>query len=165
MSRLVLGVGATVLALTTACSASTNTVIPLGHGTSTSSRTPSSTSLAPSASSTTSAQPAVDSAAKPAVEAYLKFWAAARQAEDHPLPFGRRYPTKADFTKYSFTPLRLKLQTDLSNLASDNIRYGGDPGRPRVKEDRAPQREAAPDRHAARLPNASASAVLQHADR
>lgn len=65
----------------------------------------SSTVSAPTKSTATSSAP-VDPAARPAVDAYLKFTEAVNNAERKPHQLGQAVDPVADYGKYSFDPVR-----------------------------------------------------------
>jgi hypothetical protein len=84
---------------------------------------------APSASSSTRAEPAttIDPQAEPAIAAYNAFAKAAQNAERAPRPLGSDYPSAADFTRYSFDPLRSEFLGYVASLAEQDIQFRGAP--------------------------------------
>jgi len=65
-----------------------------------------SPTAAASTSPTGSQTPTIDPKAQPAVEAYMNFVAARAEALKKPRKLGQNYLPAADFTKFSFDPVR-----------------------------------------------------------
>jgi hypothetical protein len=72
---------------------------------------------------------------QPAVNAYVSFMNAMRNAEHSPLARGRKYPSDADFAGWSYSPVRQQYQTYLDLLSRSQTRRAGRPPtlNPRVK--------------------------------
>jgi hypothetical protein len=88
--------------------------------------TPPATSGAGSASATATASPTatIDPRALPAVAAYTSFNDTASAAQMHPSD-GEKFPPEADFTKYSFDPIRTELKVEIHQLAAGGFEYRG----------------------------------------
>jgi hypothetical protein len=81
-----------------------------------------------------SASPVIDPRAKPAVDAYTAFNTASNNASRDPLPFGSAYPETADYTRYSFDPIRAQTGAYLAGLAQQQVTFRGTtPPVPRVQ--------------------------------
>jgi hypothetical protein len=84
--------------------------------------------------------PSTDASSDPqaaaAVGAYIAFWDAANEASRHPLPVTSTYPASADFTRYSFDPIRAQYVAYLGSLAQQGVRFSGTPPVPRVEVSR-----------------------------
>jgi hypothetical protein len=76
--------------------------------------------------------PTIDPKAQPAVAAYLNFVAARAEALKSPRQLGKNYLPAADFTKFSFDPVRGQANASIVSLAEQGLLFKGDPGRPRV---------------------------------
>jgi hypothetical protein len=76
--------------------------------------------------------PSIDPQAQPAVNAYLGFSRAAFNADRHPLPAGSAYPAAADFTQYTWDPLRAQVTAQLVASNRFGIAYRGTPPAPRI---------------------------------
>jgi hypothetical protein len=50
----------------------------------------------------------------------------------HPPAVGQNYPSSADFTKYSFDPLKSQMSGYVAGLAQQGVAFKGTPPRPRV---------------------------------
>ena len=88
--------------------------------------TPSSTSRSISASAP-SASASIDPRAQPAVDAYRRYTVAANNAERKPPAIGADYPADADFSKYSFDPMRYQYETFIRNLSNQRVEFRGTP--------------------------------------
>ena len=92
---------------------------------------------APSSPTATTGSPApsssIDPRAQPAVDAYTAFAAASTNASRNPLPLGSTYPAAADYTRYSFDPIRAQTSAYLAGLAEQKVRFKGTPPAPRVR--------------------------------
>jgi hypothetical protein len=84
-----------------------------------------------SGTASSTATPSIDPAAQPAVDAYLKFAETSSQAMMHPTV--GELPPEADFTRWSFDPMRAKGEQLIHNLVTSNQAFKGDPGTPRVQ--------------------------------
>ncbi len=84
-------------------------------------------------SPTSSATPTIDPKAQPAVDAYMNFVAARAEALKNPRKLGQSYLPAADFTKFSFDPVRGQANASIVSLGDQGQLFKGDPGRPRVK--------------------------------
>lgn len=91
---------------------------------------PSTSASAPSTSRTPS--PTLDPRAAAALEAFRKFSTATFNADRRPLPKGKAYPAKADFTLYSWDPLRAQVLASLIAAERFGIAYRGTPPTPRI---------------------------------
>jgi hypothetical protein len=80
-----------------------------------------------SATHTSSPTPTLDSRAQPAVTAYESFQATAHQAQRHPVAQGQSWPTGADFTKYSFDPIRASYEAYIWSLRAEGVEFRGTP--------------------------------------
>lgn len=90
----------------------------------------------PMTSSPTSSQaPTVDPKAQPAVNAYMNFVAARAEALRSPRKLGQNFLPGADFTKFSFDPVRGQANAFVVSLSEQGQLFKGDPGRPRVSVD------------------------------
>jgi hypothetical protein len=83
----------------------------------------------PSASPTST----IDPQAQPAVDAYLKFNAAANNAEREPRQLGEEVDPKADYTKYTFDPFEAEYGAYILWLADGGLSFKGTPPKPRLK--------------------------------
>jgi hypothetical protein len=92
-----------------------------------------SPTAAASTSPTSSQTPTIDPTARPAVEAYMNFVAARAEALKKPRKLGQNYLPAADFTKFSFDPVRGQANASIVSLGEQGQLFKGDPGRPRVK--------------------------------
>jgi hypothetical protein len=91
-----------------------------------------STSSPMTSAPTSSPTPTIDPKAQPAVTAYLNFVAAVSEALKKPGKSGQNYTSAADFTSYSFDPLRGQERAAIVSLREQGQLFKGDPGRPRV---------------------------------
>ena len=94
-----------------------------------------STSTLMTSSPTSSQIPTIDPKAEPAVNAYMNYVTALNEASRNPRKLGQGYSPSADFTKFSFDPVRGQADTAIVSLGEQGLLYKGDPGRPRVKVD------------------------------
>lgn len=92
-----------------------------------------SSTTAASASPSGSQTPTIDPKAQPAVEAYMNFVAARAEALKKPRKLGQNYLPAADFTKFSFDPVRGQANASIVSLGEQGQLFKGDPGRPRVE--------------------------------
>ncbi len=126
-----------VVLLTSACSggspptlqspASTGPPLPTPSAT-----TPiSSTPEAPPSSPRPPSSP-IDPRAQPAVDAYLALDAASWVATTKPVNLGQSLSPDADYTKYSFDPIRAQFAAYVANLAQQKQAFRGQPPQPRV---------------------------------
>jgi hypothetical protein len=113
----------TVLA-TAACGGGDGAVKP------TATKAPTSSSMTSSPAS--SPTPTIDPKAQLAVEAYLNFVTALAEASKSPRKLGQSYLPAADFTKFSFDPVRGQANASIASLSEHGQLFKGDPGRPRV---------------------------------
>lgn len=86
-------------------------------------------------SPTSSPASSIDPKAKPAVDAYMNFVAALAEASKSPRKLGQSYLPAADFTKFSFDPVRGRANASIVSLSEQGQLFKGDPGRPRVSVD------------------------------
>jgi hypothetical protein len=87
----------------------------------------------PSTASQTSTQtPTIDPKAQPAVNAYRNYVTALAEALRSPRKLGQDYVPAADFTKFSFDPVRGQADVSIVSLGAQGELFKGDPGRPRV---------------------------------
>jgi hypothetical protein len=91
-----------------------------------------STSSPMTTSPTSSPTATIDPKAQPAVDAYMKFVAARAEALKSPRKLGQNYVPAADFTKFSFDPVRGQADASIVSLGEQGQLFKGDPGRPRV---------------------------------
>jgi hypothetical protein len=80
-----------------------------------------------------SASPTIDPRAQEAVDAYEAFWAAAIEAERHPVQVNQPLPGPADFTRHSWDPLRSDYRGYIGGLALQGVAFEGTPPEPRVR--------------------------------
>lgn len=106
---------ALVATLTIAATSCSDPDQPTDQGPSTSAAVPASPS------------PTIDPLAQPALDAYRAFNETTNNASREPLSLGSKYPRRADFTRYSFDPLRGEFETYLAGLAQQRISYRGEP--------------------------------------
>lgn len=74
----------------------------------------------------------LDPGAQPAIEAFLKLRQASFNANRRPLPSDAKYPPEADFTRYSWDPLRTELISQFADAQRLGIVFRGTPPTPRV---------------------------------
>lgn len=77
--------------------------------------------------------PSIDSRAQAAVDAYEAFWEAGSHAEQRPVRLTDPRPPGADFTRYSWDPLRSEYATTIASLAEQGVAFRGIPPEARVK--------------------------------
>jgi len=94
-----------------------------------------STSSPMTSAPTSSPTPTIDPKAQPAVTAYLDFVAAVSEALKNPRKLGQNFTPAADFTKFSFDPVRGQSNDFIVSLSEGGQLFKGDPGRPRVSVD------------------------------
>jgi hypothetical protein len=82
---------------------------------------------------TVTSSPSIDPHAQPAVDAYEAFNVASNNASLDPLPLGTAYPPMADYTRYSFDPIRAQTSAYLAGLAEQKVRFRGTPPVPRLR--------------------------------
>jgi hypothetical protein len=92
----------------------------------------SSPTTSATSSPTRSPTPTIDPKAQPAVDAYMKFVAARAEALKSPRKLGTNYLPAADFTRFSFDPVRGQANASIVSLAEQGLMFKGDPGHPRV---------------------------------
>jgi hypothetical protein len=121
------GFTASVLA-TAACGAGNGSVKPAVT------KAPASTST--TSSPTSSQPPTIDPKAQPAVTAYMNYVTALNEASRNPRKLGGQdYLPAADFTKFSFDPVRGEANAFIVSLSEQGQLFKGDPGHPRVSVD------------------------------
>lgn len=87
----------------------------------------------PAASSAMSTPRAtIDPKAQAAVTAYLDFVTALADASRNPRKLGQSFLPAADFTRFSFDPVRGQANASIVSLSEQGQLFKGDPGRPRV---------------------------------
>jgi hypothetical protein len=91
------------------------------------------TSTGASTSSSASSSGTIDPNAQPAVDAFLKFDTAASNAKRTPWGLGEKHPADADFTKYSFDPIRHDYLLYILSLSQQGVEFRGTSDAPRVK--------------------------------
>jgi hypothetical protein len=67
------------------------------------------------------------------VDAYKAFNTASNNASLDPLPLGSTYPPKADYSRYSFDPIRAQTSAYLAGLVEQRVKFRGTPPVPRVR--------------------------------
>jgi len=84
---------------------------------------------APGSQSTTTPRPSasIDPQALPAVRAYEAFQKAAINAEREPVASGQDWPPGADFTKFSFDPIKTAYISYIWGLESQGVEFRGTP--------------------------------------
>jgi len=92
-----------------------------------------SSTISGTSSPMSSPTPAIPPKAQPAVDAYVNFVAARAEALKNPRKLGKSYLPAADFTKFSFDPVRGQANASIVSLGEQGLLFKGDPGRPRVK--------------------------------
>jgi hypothetical protein len=90
------------------------------------------TSSPTTASPTSTHTPTIDPKAQPAVNAYMNFVAARAEALRSPRKLGQSFLSAADFTKFSFDPVRGQANAFIVSLSEAGQLFKGDPGHPRV---------------------------------
>ena len=89
-------------------------------------------SIPAASSATSSPTPAIDPKAQSAVTAYLNFVTALADASRNPRKLGQSFLPAADFTRFSFDPVRGQANASIVSLSEQGQLFKGDPGRPRV---------------------------------
>jgi hypothetical protein len=127
MKRNLIVAGFTVSVLATAACGAGGVVVKSA------SKAPTSTSMtsAPTSSQTLT----IDPKAQPAVNAYMNYVTALNEASRNPRKLGQGYSPAADFTKFSFDPVRGQADTAIVSLGEQGQVFKGDPGHPRVRVD------------------------------
>jgi hypothetical protein len=77
--------------------------------------------------------PTIDPQAQPAVNAYMNFVTALDTASRNPRKLGQNFLPSADFTKFSFDPIRGQANASIVSLSDQGQLFKGDPGHPRVQ--------------------------------
>lgn len=94
---------------------------------------PGATSPAATAATSASKPSAtISPEAQPAVDAYEAFNDAANQAQRKPVADGEKLPPEADFTKFSFDPIKTQQAAYIWSLESQGVEFRGTPYEPNI---------------------------------
>jgi hypothetical protein len=88
--------------------------------------------VTPATTPAASPTPTIPPEAQEAVDSYKAFIDASNEAKRHPVADGDAWPSGADFTKYSFDPIKTQYEAYIWGLESQGVEFRGTPATPHI---------------------------------